>query len=364
VKVVGDIIAGTTSSAPTRSVRRGLRRIWTVLRVPLIAGLIAAHVLLEAALVMVWAIPFDPASLRPRGEPLVILDRRGRVLTTVANPGGTPDRDHWVALGDIPAVTGSAVVESEDAGFWDHRGVDGRGIARAAWLDLRAGRTTHGGSTLTMQLARMLAPPGRPRTWTNKLREALLALRIERAVDKRTILEQWLNRADFGRGAHGIDAAAELYFGKPATSLSTGEAVLLAIVPRAPAAYDPIEHLGAARRHRDRVLDLLVRRGVLSPADARTAEAEPLEVSLHRSDAEAPLLAAWVLGELPDDVRARGGIVHTTLDAPLEPRLAARLFEIATGLRVPGPGAGSPRAAAITRVDVGDGSVWRPAPPR
>jgi penicillin-binding protein 1C len=303
------------------------RRVWRAVRWPIAAMLIVVGVLVQAALVAVWMMPFDPDLLRPTGGPLVIVDRRGTVIATVPNPGGHADRDHWVALGDLPAVAASAVIEAEDEGFWDHRGVDGRGIARAAWLDLRAGKTAYGGSTLTMQLARMIESPGLARSWSNKLSEALLALRIERAVDKRTILEQWMNRAYFGNGAFGIETASELYFGKRAAALSTAESVLLAVIPRAPTAYDPIHHLDAALRRRDYVLDLLVERGLLTRQDATLAQAQPIAISLHRPDDTAPHFVQWVLAQIPDDVKARGGVVHTTLDGELQATLEHRVRE-------------------------------------
>ncbi|HTJ42512.1 MAG TPA: transglycosylase domain-containing protein [Kofleriaceae bacterium] len=308
------------------------RRVWRGVRWPIAAVLVILALLVQSAVVVVWALPFDPSVLRPTGGPLVIVDRRGTVLATVPNPGGQADRDHWVALGDIPAVAASAVIEAEDDGFWEHRGVDARGIARAAWLDLRAGRAAFGGSTLTMQLARMIDSQGEARSWTNKLSESLLALRIERAVDKRTILEQWMNRAYFGNGAYGIEAASELYFGKRAAALSTAEAVLLAVIPRAPAGYDPITHLDAALRRRDYVLELLVDRGVLTKTDAALAQAQPLSVSLHRPTTAAPHFVRWVLAQVPDEVKARGGVVHTTLDGELQAILERRLREHVAGL--------------------------------
>src|SRR5262249_2038273 len=164
------------------------------------------------------------------------------------------------------------------------------------------------------------------------LREALLALRIERAVDKRTILEQWMNRAYFGNGAHGFEAAAQLYFGRPAAALSDAEATLLAAIPRAPTGYNPIAHLPAAlaRRdrgaqhpsapvpaapaRRDRVLALLVARGVIGEAAARAARATELAVWRHDPPDAAPHFTRWVLAQLPPDVRRAGGTVHTTLD--------------------------------------------------
>jgi penicillin-binding protein 1C len=297
------------------------------LRWPALAVLLPLAIAVHAAVAAVVLCPLDPASLAPDGGPLVVTDRDGAVLATLRAPGGTPDRAHWVPLADIPAIAVSAVLESEDHGFWDHRGVDGRGVARALWLDVRAGKLAYGGSTLTMQLARLLISPGEGRTIGNKLREALLALRIERALGKRQILEQWMNRAYFGRGAYGIDAAARLFFGKPASALSTAEVVLLACLPRAPRGYDPIDRLPAAIGRRDRVLALLVKRGVLSADDADRARRQPMAVALHPAPGAAPHFVRWVAGALPPDVRARGGVVRTSLDGRLQALLEQRVAE-------------------------------------
>ena len=233
-----------------------------------------------------------------------------------------------MALADVPAVAVSAVIESEDHGFWDHRGVDGRGVVRAAWLDLRAGRAAYGGSTLTMQLARLDLHPGSSRAPSSrKLRETVHALRLERALSKREILEQWLNRAYFGNGAWGIDAAARTYFGKPAAALSTGEVVLLVCLPRAPTAYDPIAHPEVARVRRDRVLALMVRRGALDGDEAARAAAQPLAIGLHHAPTLAPHFVRWVIAQLPPEVAARGGVVRTTLDGHLQEVLERRAAE-------------------------------------
>lgn len=318
--------AGTRTGA-------ALRRGWRVVRWPVaIAGLLAT-VLVELALVVVHAWPVAPAELSADGGPLVITDRHGEVLATLPAPGGRPDRDHWVPLAEIPAVAVSAVIESEDHGFWDHDGVDARAIVRAAWLDVRAGKPSFGGSTLSMQLARLIYTQGEARSLTRKLREAVHALRLERALDKRQILEQWMNRAYFGNGAWGIDAAARRYFGKPASALSTGEAVLLACLPRAPTAYDPVKQPGRARARRDRVLDLMVRRGVLAADEAARAKAQPLAIALHRPAGLAPHFVRWVVSQLPPEVAARGGVVRTTLDARLQAVMEARVKDHVASLR-------------------------------
>ena len=294
-------------------------------RWPLVVLLAPLVLLVQIAIVAVIAMPLPATTFAPSGGALVILDRRGEVIAEV--PAGAPARDRWVPLAEIPAIAVSAVIESEDHGFWDHRGVDARGLARAAWLDLRGGALRYGGSTLTMQLARLLRGTTTERTVSNKLAETVLALRIERALDKRAILEQWLNRAYFGNGAYGIDAAARLYFGKPVGALATGEAVLLAILPRAPGAYDPLRRLDAAIARRDRVLDLLVRRGVLDAREAAIARAAPLAVARHDPPGAAPHFVRFVLDQLPAERRAAGGVVRTSLDLTLQRLLERRLRE-------------------------------------
>jgi penicillin-binding protein 1C len=325
-----DIVPRPIVRALARRLVRGLPRAWRFARWPLVALLLPPVIALHAAIVVVLALPFDRDDLMATSEPLALVDLHGEPIATLAAQGA--DRLHWTRLGELPAIAVSAVIESEDEHFWRHRGVDGAGVVRAAWLDLHGGR--FGGSTLTMQLARMLISEGAPRGWRAKLGESLLALRIERAVDKRTILEQWMNRAYFGNGAYGFEAAARLYFGKPASALSDGEATLLAAIPRAPTGYDPLVRLAAATARRDRVLGLLVERGVIDEPTARAARATPLAVWRHDPPNAAPHFTRWLVAQLPPEVRRAGGIVHTTLDLPLqrvvERRVAERVAELRT----------------------------------
>jgi penicillin-binding protein 1C len=308
---------------------RGLYTVWSYARWGALAVLLPLALAVQVALVAVLAFPFDADELTAVNEPLRLVDVRGDTIATYPAVGA--DRTRWTRLGDVPAIAVSAILESEDENFWRHGGVDGAGIARAAWLDLQGGR--FGGSTLTMQLARMLRTGNEPRSISAKIRESLLALRIERAVDKRTILEQWLNRAYFGNGAYGFAAASELYFGKPPRALSDSEASLLAVLPRAPSAYDPLRHLDAAVRRRDRVLALLVERGVVSAEAAQAAKVTQLAVGKHTTPNQAPHFARWILEQLPAHVRARGGTVHTTLDLRLQRVLQTRVTEQVAALR-------------------------------
>lgn len=295
----------------------------------LVGVLVPLVLAIQIALVLVLAVPFDRDDLLATSAPLVIVDMHGDEIVTLPAMGA--DRTRWTELGEIPAIAVSAVIESEDHNFWRHRGVDGVGIARALWLDVRGGR--FGGSTLTMQLARMLVSPRGERSVTRKVRETALALRIERALGKREILEQWLNRAYFGNGAYGFEAAARLYFDKPARALSDAEATLLAVLPRAPSAYDPLQHLDRALRRRDYVLAMLVERGVIIDATAQAAKRTQVRVGRHVPENRAPHFTAFVVAQLPRDVRRAGGTLHTTLDLRLQQVLERRVAEQVAQLR-------------------------------
>ncbi|HEY3806359.1 MAG TPA: transglycosylase domain-containing protein [Kofleriaceae bacterium] len=298
-------------------------------RIAAIAVLLPIVAAIQLALVLVYAFPFDRDRLIAGARPLELLDVHGETIATL--PAAGADLSHWIALDELPAIAVSAVIESEDKDFWSHHGIDGAGIARAMWLDARGGR--FGGSTLTMQLARMVLGTENARTIPNKLRETVLALRIERALDKREILEQWLNRAYFGNGTYGMDAAARLYFGKPASALSAGEATLLAVIPRAPTAYDPLVHFGATLERRDRVLDLLADRGVIAAADVAEASAEVVAPTKHVAADASPQLVHWLVDQLPREVRAQGGTVHTTIDLRLQRVLERRVADEVRSLR-------------------------------
>ncbi len=302
---------------------RGIGLTWRYGRWGVVALLLPIVVAIQIAVVTLIVAPYDPDDLVATSEPLVLLDLRGEQIAVLPALGA--DRTRWTKLGELPALAVSAVIESEDEGFWDHGGVSGAGVARAVWLDLQGGR--FGGSTLTMQLARMLATADEARSLSAKLRESLLALRIERAVDKRTILEQWMNRAYFGNGAYGFAAASQLYFGRPPSGLSDAEASLLAVIPRAPTAYDPLKHLDAALRRRDRVLALLVERAVITEDRARAAQVTQIAVGHFAPVDEAPHFTRWVADQLPPVVRRAGGTVRTTLDLRLQRTLQRRVSE-------------------------------------
>ena len=269
------------------------------------------------AAVVLWPYPaslLDPTALAS----VRIVDREGRLLHEARSRSGGYGR--WVGLDEISPWLVLATVSSEDRFFRWHLGVDPTGVGRALWLDVSGGRLAYGGSTVTQQLAKMLQP--RPRTLPGKLAEAVDAARLEVRFSKDEILEQYLNRAYYGRLTTGVEAASERWFGKHASALGLDEAVLLAILPRAPNAYDLERFPERALRRRAHVLAQLAARGWV-PADlAAKAAAVPIRLV---DPVRAPR-ARHVLDALPAALLdGSSPVVVTTIDVELQERLETRL---------------------------------------
>jgi penicillin-binding protein 1A len=177
----------------------------------------------------------------------------------------------------VPVRVGEAVVAIEDERFYSHRGIDLVGLLRASYVDLTSG-ARQGGSTITQQLAKALYLPDDHAVGT-KLKLLGLALKLEHRYSKAQILQMYLNVVYFGDGQWGIVQASRTYFGKDPGALDWAQASLLAGLPQAPSAYDPIHHFARARRRQRAVLDALVEGGILSPAVADAAYAEPLALA-------------------------------------------------------------------------------------
>ncbi len=289
-------------------------RTWllAVLAVPLLAG---------AWLVLWLAQPLPAGLLGAPAAGLVLLDRAGLPLRRTRAADGTLRR--WVPLAQMDADLLAAFLAVEDRRFYRHPSVDPRALARAAVTDARAGRVVAGGSTITMQLARLLHPMAR--TWWGKASQILWALRLERGLSKQAILEQYLNRVPLGQGAIGVEAAAALYFGAHATELSLGQAALLAGLARAPSGDNPLAAPGRARRRRAVALARLVADGFVTSATAARARAEP---PLARSVGGAFLAPHFTTRVAQWQERAAGGAagtIRTSLDLPLQRQLEAEV---------------------------------------
>ncbi len=229
-----------------------------------------------------------------------------------------------VPLADLPPHLVDAFVSVEDRKFYSHWGVDLFGIMRAVVRNIMAGSTVQGGSTITQQLARNLFDMFED-TLTRKIKEALLAMRIERAYSKDEILEMYLNQIYFGGGAHGVEAAAQTFFGKSARNLTVGESSLLAGLPKNPSRYSPINHLDNALQRRSVVLNTMVETHKLTRAEADSIDASP--VSIRPGKAGRSEFAAYFLEEIrqyleekygADRVYRDGLKVYTGLDPAMQ----------------------------------------------
>lgn len=178
----------------------------------------------------------------------------------------------------IPERVRQAFIAIEDARFYHHYGLDFIRIVRALWDNIREGRIVAGASTITQQVARGIYL-SREQTLSRKLKEALLALLIERYYTKEQILELYCNQIYLGGNAYGVEAAAQYYFGKSARDLTLAESAMLAALPKAPVSYSPVLHPQAARRRRNLVLDAMVEQGFISRAEAERAKREPIRLS-------------------------------------------------------------------------------------
>ncbi|ACZ32355.1 glycosyl transferase family 51 [Xylanimonas cellulosilytica DSM 15894] len=237
-------------------------------------------------------------------------------------------RRQLVRLEDLPSYVGDAVVASEDATFWTNPGVDPRGFARALWNNLR-GQPTQGGSTLTMQYIE------RTRTdavsdVVGKFREAIMAVQVTQSTPKEDILEAYLNTIYWGRGVFGVEAAAQAYFGKPASELTLSEAAMLAGIIPSPNNWDPGVNEERARTRWHRNINRMYSQGLITAeqrAEAEFPEFLPRPTATNTLGGQAGFLVNEVIRELsdtdafrdrPEQLRTRGLHIVTTIDPVLQ----------------------------------------------
>ena len=270
------------------------------------------------------------ASYRPPGS-VVVLDRNGDEIDAFWR-----EKRVWIPLEGLPRHVWGALIAAEDRRFFEHGGVDYRGILRAALANAQDGGVSQGASTLTQQLVKNLIV-GKDRTYARKVREAIAAWELERRLGKQQVLELYLNYVYLGSGNHGIEAAARDYFGVPAAELTPGQAALLAALIPAPSRFDPRIDPSAARQRRDRVLQGMVETGHLHPERLQAALDEPVTieaggVSGNRSGAAYVTqvrrdLVAWFGDEAPFELAMR---VHTPFDPAVQQSAEAAVREQTT----------------------------------
>jgi penicillin-binding protein 1A len=257
-------------------------RVWLIVKLFVVALLLSLIAGLAVAAGAIYALSRDLPSLDDlqRNKLAVnttIYDRTGKVLLAELHGG---ENRVLVPSSKIPEVMKQATVAVEDERFYEHHGVDYQAVVRAMVLNLRAGGVVQGGSTITEQYVKN-AYVGDERTYTRKLREAVLAWQLEDKWDKDRILTAYLNTVYYGAGAYGIEAAARTYFHKHASALSLKEAALLAALPKFPSAYSPTTDKDMALQQRNKVLQLMADQGYITQERADQLGASKVHVYQH-----------------------------------------------------------------------------------
>ncbi|WP_240489081.1 transglycosylase domain-containing protein [Cohnella thermotolerans] len=303
----------TASDTPSR--RRKGRRLG------LIAMGMAAFVILTigAVAASIRYVPLPSASFPQSTQ---ILDAGGNVIASLQ--GGVNRRT--VALRDLSPWLIKATLAAEDRRFYEHSGVDLRGLLRAAWVDVRHMSKEQGASTLTQQLARNLYL-SHERTWKRKLMEAWYAAKLEQAYSKDEILEMYLNQIYYGHGVYGAEAAARLYFGKPAKELTLAESAMLAGIPKGPRYYSPHLRLDQAKSRQRKILKAMSETGFITREQERAAAREELRIMPLPKDKgqTAPYFVDYVRKlaaeyvQLDEQLLNEGGLqIVTTLDSRMQ----------------------------------------------
>jgi penicillin-binding protein 1A len=341
----------------------------TVIRLAKTAAIAGVALALGVAVLIPSARAFAGSWTTEQGEGLAQMTELSERSVVQRRDGSTlaylhaDENRQTIKLSQIPDAVVNAVIGIEDDRFWEHHGIDLRGTFRALATNVSSGEVRQGGSTITQQLVKnsLLTPE---KTVNRKVREALLAWRVEDHTSKKDILERYLNTVYFGNGAYGVQAAAEVYFGKTARDLDTGDAVLLAGLIRNPVGYDPIRFPDNAVARRKVVVNRLVSSGVITEATGKRALERPLPKSVESLE-ETPndyfvervkqtLLHDRRLGETEAErynAVFKGGLkIVTTLDGDM----AAAAHDAVTEIL---PDTGGEFAAALASIDPATGGV-------
>ena len=229
----------------------------------------------------------------------------------------------FIPINNIPKVLQEAFISAEDRNFYNHSGIDFGGIIRAGFKNIFAGRIVQGGSTITQQVARWMFL-SKERTMSRKIKEAILAIRLEKKLTKKQILELYLNQIYFGHGAYGVEIAARDYFNKGVSKLNLAESALLAGLPKAPNTYSPVRNPSLAKKRRDYVLERLYEDGKISKQQKENAREEPIILNPYLADMEAaPYFIDYLGRELQEKYSSNNTYdqeikVYTTLNRRLQ----------------------------------------------
>jgi penicillin-binding protein 1C len=288
------------------------KRAWTAVTV--VAALAALGLWLRLG-------PIDPALLDLRDTTsTIVVDRHGVPLYEALSGDGT--RNVRLSADRLPPLLVAATLAAEDRRFWSHPGVDPVAMLRAVRRNLAERQVVEGGSTITQQVAKLLLnrrAPKRTRGWHEKVREAVMALRLEHRFEKSEILAMYLNLAAYGNQVVGVGKASHAYFGRDASMLTPAQAAFLAGLPQRPSGYNPYRHVQAATVRQRNVIRRMEIAGTLTAEQAREAREERLVFSRASTPFLAPHFVEMVLAAAGDTRPAR---IVTTLDAGLQSDIA------------------------------------------
>lgn len=249
-----------------------------------------------------------------------IFDVNGRLITTIHSV----ENRLPVSINKIPKNLQNAFIAAEDVRFYQHNGIDPRGILRAIWSNITNRGIAEGGSTITQQLARN-ALLSQEQTIKRKIQEAFLSLQIERQYSKQEILEMYLNQIYFGQGAYGVQTAAQIYFGKNVEDLNLAECAMIAGIPKSPNYYSPSSNFKAAKERQAVVLDQLVKYNYIDSSTAQKAKNTEIKLVNRKSSnaTTASYFTDYVLQLLiekygADAVYKDGLKIYTSLDLDMQ----------------------------------------------
>src|SRR6266404_593618 len=265
-----------------------------------------------------WAQTFDMKNVGEMPERNTVYDVDGKIYSRLAGANRLK-----VSLSEVSPFFIAAVLAREDTRFYEHKGIDWRGILRALVRDITSGSAKEGASSITQQLARNSLPLG-GRTLSRKVLEAMVALRVERQFTKQQILELYVNRIYFGTGCYGVETASQLYFGKNASKLNLSEAALLAGLIRSPNRFSPLKNPEGAARQRNAVLDRMVALKKISLQQAEEAKSikivtHPKRISQIQENYAMDAVQRDLNQLLTQDQIDNGGLsIYTTLDPTVQ----------------------------------------------
>jgi penicillin-binding protein 1A len=308
------LFARTGRRKPAGRPNKKRRRTWRWLPVFILVALPAAAGTAMLVFYAVWAQTFDLKRVGTMPERNTVFDVDGKIYSRLAGANRLK-----VRLKEVSSLFVQALLAREDTRFYTHGGIDWRGVARALYRDISSGSAKEGASSITQQLARNSLPLG-GRNLSRKLLEAMVALRLERELQKDQILELYVNRIYFGSGCYGVETASQTYFGKPASRLDLSESALLAGLIRGPNRFSPLKNPKGAAVQRDTVLSRMQELKKITAAQAQQAKQE--KITSHRrrltliqeNYAMDAVQRDLNLLLTPDQIDNGGLFIYTTLD--------------------------------------------------